>query len=287
MDKPWEFNGESVLIITDLHQRVNWAREVMRYESGNYDKIVFLGDLADSHHVAPEVSGIRETAAFHRELVEMENCRVLGGNHDLPYYETSRSAQTFQHKRRILNPCSGFTRSKAIEYAKEMTPDHWKKVKLFTVCNGWLLSHAGMPKWIWDMGDSMAYNEKGPDDILRQIWLESERALSCIEAREHAFLRCGYIRGGDHESGGVTWQDISEFRDNLVFPQIFGHTSGDCVRQIGRSYCIDTGLTYGIIYKNGHLELKNRKRVRDWSAEDNWVWIGEKPVVRDETELNK
>jgi hypothetical protein len=287
MDKPWQFNGESVLVFSDVHQRINWAREVMDFEQGNYDKIVFLGDMADSFHSPPEVSGIRETAAFHRELVEMRNCRCILGNHCAPLAETARMAQTFQHKRKIFNFCSGFTRSKSIEYAKEMTPDHWKKVKLFTLCNGWLLSHAGMPKWIWDMGDSMAYNEKEPDDILRQIWLESERALSCIEAREHAFLRCGYIRGGDHESGGITWQDISEFRDNLIYPQIFGHSSAPFVRQIGRSYCIDTGLTYVIIGRDGKLEFKNRKRVRNMSSEDGWIWIGDDTKVKDETDLNQ
>jgi hypothetical protein len=287
MEKPWEFNGDRVIVFGDIHQRVNWAKEVLRYESGNYDKIVFLGDMADSHFTYPEVSGIRETAAFHRELVEMEDCLCLLGNHDAPLCETARLAQTFQHKRKIFNVCSGFTRSKSIEYAKEMTPDHWKKVKLFTVCNGWLLSHAGMPKWMWDMGHSMAYNEKTPYEIFKQLWLESERALDRIAFRPHEFFRCGHLRGGDHERGSIIWADIQEFRDNLPLPQIFGHSSNSYVRQIGRSYCIDTGLTYLLVNRDGSLEFKNRERVRDWSHESSWIWLEAKTKIVDETHLNK
>ncbi len=58
-------------------------------------------------------------------------------------------------------------------------------------------------------------------------------------------LAAGQARGGDAPVGGITWQDWNlEFKDELPFPQIVGHTqSPEGARQKGRSWCLDGGKT--------------------------------------------
>jgi DNA repair exonuclease SbcCD nuclease subunit len=252
---------------------------VLEHEKGNYDHIVFGGDIIDSHDAPPAVSGARETARWYARLIESPNTTVLMGNHDLPQFESHSHSRAHRHKRPLFNACSGFTHSKAIEFAKEMTHDLWRKVRLFCVANGWLLSHAGIQENSWQ-------NHLAAETNLDRLWNEADEALEAAPFKPHRLFACGYNRGGDANYGGPLWLDWdTEFEDVLPYPQIVGHTHKlNAHRRIGRSWCIDSGTGYVIIAPDGTVEHKRLWRARDWNKDDGYVWISGIPTIRDDTE---
>lgn len=141
----WEINGR-ILCIADIHQNLSWAKAVIALEEGNYDHIVFLGDFFDSFWEQPKVAGIKETAKFVLDIQagKYGPATCLLGNHDLGYLEAWRSTSKFQNPRYLFNGCAGYTNSKAHEINHLFKWQDWKKFKLFALCNGWLLTHAGL-----------------------------------------------------------------------------------------------------------------------------------------------
>lgn len=252
--RPWELSCQCALILSDIHQRTNWADAVLAHEKGVYDHVVFLGDIMDSFHNPPEVTGARETGKWYAAFIERPDTTVLLGNHDCSYAE-AHGHPLGRRKRSLLHPCSGFTNSKAIEFSKELSREHWKKVTLFRLVNGWLLSHAGIRENFWHSNLTQTEN-------LANLWIESAKALDSLATRKHPLLGCGYGRGGDQDWGGLTWCDWdTEFQDNLPYPQIVGHShSFDLHRKIGRSWCIDSGVGYALLRADGSLEHKKLKR---------------------------
>lgn len=259
--KPYEFSGLNTLIFGDVHQNIAWAAEILRREAGNYDAVVFLGDAFDSFLEPPKVAGARQTAEFFRKLLFQDNFIWLCGNHDLPYLESSYTYNKGYTIRHIKNHCSGFTKSKANEINKEITPSLWQKLRVFCVVNGWLLSHAGIREKyfrpILTLEDNLA---KMHEDFREEL------TLACF--RESYLNEAGFARGGLHEYGSPLWCDFDcEFEDNLPLKQIVGHTSGKDIRKIGRCFCIDCHQsTYAIISKDG--EPKFKRIIKD--ERGNW-----------------
>lgn len=275
---PWEFNGDKVLVFSDVHQRLSWMRAVIEKEKNNFDKIVFLGDMFDTHYLETEVSGIKETAKEYASLIENKNNLVLAGNHDIPYLECWSDSKRFTSKKHIFNPCSGFSKSKSIKIAKQLEIEHIEKIRLFAVVNGWILSHAGICKSIWEMANSGKHENESEFSF---IYKESLYAMTHLNCLSHLFLAAGRARGGDHPYGGLVWQDWEiEFEDSLPLPQLVGHTYDRFPRQIGRSFCIDTGITYAIIHRDGRLELKNLSALKEKDNNGNLIWVNSEPKTK-------
>ncbi len=279
MASPWRIDAPTILALFDVHQRTNWADAVLEHERGNYDHVVFGRDVMDSFDEPPAVTGARETAKWYAQLIQRPNTTVLLGNHDLPQLEVHTHAKKHVRKSRLINACSGFTQSKAIEFAKEMTWDLWKQVRLFTVANGWLLSHAGIRENHW-------HEHLTDEENLGHLWRQSEKAIEMAPYHPHPLFACGLSRGGTEPYGGPLWLDWdTEFEDKLPYPQILGHSHKAGVhRSIGRSWCIDSGNGYVLIRQNGVIEHKTLSRVRDWSKDDAYVWLPGTPRLRDDTE---
>src|ERR1700722_434090 len=101
MDKPWEINCESALIIGDIHQRISWAQAILEREAGNFDKVIFLGDFFDTHFEGPETATIKETAAFYKFVIN--NYNVCMGNHEGGYRESWAANQKYSHKHHLAH----------------------------------------------------------------------------------------------------------------------------------------------------------------------------------------
>ncbi len=280
-DTPWRIDADCVLAFGDVHQRVNWAQAVMAHETGHFDHLVFLGDAVHSWDDPPAVAGIRETARFYASLISRPDATVLLGNHDAPLMECDTHARHFRKKHNLLHGCAGFRHNHAIEFAKEMTMDLWKRVKLFCVANGWLLSHAGIHESFW----RPLLNE---EMNLAALHRDAEEALQLIQFRRHPLLAMGpgRLRTGeipDALISGCTWQDWDkEFADTAVLPQLVGHSHEmNLVRRIGRSFCIDTGIGYALIRRDGSIEHKALKCVR---VDGECTWVPETPQFRDDSE---
>lgn len=277
MNQPYRIPSGKVLVFSDVHQRTNWADAVMAHEAGNVDHTVFLGDAFDSFHLPPEVTGIRETAQWYRDLIYRPNTTVLIGNHDCPYMETFSASRQFKKKIPIYTVCSGYSNNKSIEIAKEMNWPTWRKVQLFAVANGWLLSHAGFRENYW-------WTHLTDEENLSSLWTKSQEAMEMVGFGFNPLFAVGYGRGGDVSHGGPVWCDWdTEFEDNLPLPQIVGHSSDKCLRKIGNSFCIDYGIGYCIIHPDSTVE---HKILYCTGKDENGVliWKSGKPTVRDDTE---
>ncbi len=277
-ESPWKIDADCVLAISDVHQRVNWAEAVMAHEAGNFDHLVFLGDICHSHDEPPTVAGMRETARFYASLISRPATTVLLGNHDAPVMESDTHARHFRKKHNLLNGCAGFRHRHAIEFAKEMTSALWKQVKLFCVANGWLLSHAGIHESFW----RPLLNE---EMNLAALQRDADEALQLIQVNRHPLLACGPGRSNTPDAliAGCTWQDwLDEFADTAPWPQLVGHSNEfNLVRRIGRSYCIDTGIGYALIRRDGSIEHKALKCVR---KDGECTWVPETPQYRDDSD---
>lgn len=250
----------------------------MEHEEGNYDHLVFLGDAFHSHDSPPQVTGLRETARWYAGLIDRPATTVLLGNHDAPLMESWSQARQFRAKRPLLHGCSGFRNNHAIDAAKEIVWEQWRKAQLFAVVNGWLCSHAGVHPSFWRPLLSDEAN-------LAALWRDAQEALDMLPFKVHPLLACGFARGGTDDHGGVTWLDWDcEFEDERgILPQLVGHTSRfDLHRRVGRSWCIDSGVGYVLLHEDGTIEHKTLKREGRVGEEKRWV--PGVPQFRDDTE---
>lgn len=256
MSKPWEINCESCLIIPDIHQAVDWAEAIISHERGNFDRLLFNGDIIDSR-VSCNIVGARKTGEFFKKLLDQYDVNL--GNHDIPVMESWHHNSQYRKKREVYYSCSGFSNSKSMDMNKALTWEDWRKATLFRMVNGWFVSHAGITsKFLKPIISN--------DDQLEYLWKESQRALDNVALIPHTFLEAGSARcrpGMARQShGGMTWLDFDyEFDDSAPWPQIVGHTNrANKVRRIGRSYCID-GLqtTYCLIARDGTPTFKSMK----------------------------
>lgn len=275
MSNPWEITGKRILAISDVHQRTDWMNAVFSHENGNYDHIVFLGDMMDSYDEPPVVSSARRSANEYANLLSRQDVTVLVGNHDLPYIECFKKSKAFKKNSNIINSCPGFSNSKSIDFAKELTAELLQNVNLFCVANGYLLSHAGFREHFWN---SYWTNEQN----LAYLWHKSKEDLRLIDFIPSVLFAIGEARGGNERMGGPVWCDWDyEFQDNLPIPQIVGHTNcHNTYRQIGKSFCIDSGgIGYAIIMPDGQVLHKGL-------ALENDRWIPKELDFRDDTEYS-
>lgn len=275
MPATWQIDCDCALVFGDVHQRLNWADAVLAHEAGRFDRVIFLGDIAHSHDAPPAVAGLRDTADWYARLIERTDSVVLMGNHDMPFFESDTWARRYRKKIPLLHGCTGFRHNHAIEFAKEVGADHWKKVRLFTVVNGWLCSHAGVHPSFWRPVLDVEQN-------LSRLWEDATEALQLAAFRRSPLLACGPGRTDtpDGPIGGLTWCDWDdEFVDSPppFPPQLVGHSSVfNCHRQKGRSWCIDSGVGYALLHRDGRVEHKSLVGSR---VAGEWVWTPAVPQI--------
>jgi len=244
--------GQKVLLISDIHQNIDWVEKVLFQESP--DRVIWMGDWFDSFKEYPDVFGARQTAKWLKDRIENHPEDVfIFGNHDLPYFEVAPACRQYKNKRHVYTHCSGFTASKAKDINKEMEEQHWQKFVPFVfVNNEFVVSHAGISSHWWPVCNT-------PDmSALEFVYDKARTALVNCRSYPMEILDAGIARGGRAVVGGFTWLDWDEeFTDGIPFAQIVGHTaSHNHIRQNKRSFCIDGGQhTYAYFTKEGELRL--------------------------------
>lgn len=274
MDKPWELNGENVLVLSDAHQRIDWVQAVLERENGNFDKFLFNGDMMDTH-CPHEVPGAKPVGKFYNWL--LSNHHVNLGNHELPVMESRFRNKVFSKKKNLFYHCSGFTNNRSIDFNKGIELEQWKTATIFRVVNGWLVSHAGFhPKYFMPF---MSLEEN-----LSRLWTEAKQALELMHIQFHNLFTVGGARSGakheKHIVGGPLWLDWSNFIDELPLPQLVGHTHKEnTIRKIGRSYNIDTGSAYALISKDGAITFKSLIALKTKDENGNKIWVESDPKI--------
>jgi hypothetical protein len=228
------------LIIPDIHHRTHLADAILAAEPAA--EVYFLGDYQDDFHDTPRHA--RSTAQWMRRQIEAGH-KLLWGNHDLPY-----AFHPQQHY------CPGYSPEKAKAISEVLTPDHWKRLRLWYIIPGvprpWILSHAGIAQpWLPQGVDPVPFLEQ----------LEAE-ALDLLyeKGKSHPLLYyCSAARGGHQAYSGPLWMDWGDFRPIAGLNQIVGHTplrapDSYSTRQ-STNWCLDTHLAHYAILEDDHLTL--------------------------------
>ena len=236
-----------VLIIPDIHERLDKLATALHGRVQKADRVVFLGDYFDAFGPV-DLGRVAQVCAFINGsidgltpmITDSETRHVpvdfLLGNHDCHYF--------FRH---MGFRCSGFDHQKWEVINANVPQGIIDKFKVFTKVGPYLLSHAGLHE-----------ATLGFDAPL----VEAAALRTAREGGWDPFWGAGQARGGRQRIGGPTWLDWNyEFEHIDGMPQIVGHTNGKTVRMKGRttaesatdedgtvtvpvelSYCLDTAL---------------------------------------------
>lgn len=207
----------TILIIPDTHGRKFWRKALEMIDE--VDKVIFLGDYLDPYDVSEE-----ETLEEFKEIVEFklkypDKVILLIGNHDYEYIWPTLFSQTCRH-------CYSIEKE-----AQEL----FLKVDLSLVYeeDKYLFSHAGVLKGWLDFTnltiENLTNNLYDPLVLKMASWL----------------------RSGVYRYPSCVWCDVREFKPELPYYQIFGHT------QLIKEYitdefaCLDARKCF--LLKNGEL----------------------------------
>jgi hypothetical protein len=206
--------NEVVLIIPDLHHRVDQADKIIRYVGA--DKVICLGDAFDDFDDTPEM--VTHTCEWLVDFVNNPNHIFIAGNHEMHYAYANRSFQ-----------CSGYEQWKYFIISDMVPRATWDKLKWYHFLdNRWLMSHGGLHKF-----NVPASITKFKDD--RKTFIKELSGFLDYEIHEGLWngddnkkswvFGVGHSRGGVQRAGGITWCDFEkEFYPVLGINQVVGHT---------------------------------------------------------------
>lgn len=250
--RKYRYNQTAVLI-PDIHQDIEWVDKIITKHKKDNPLFVLMGDLFDARKDNVATAG--ETARYIVNLKKQLNERlvILVGNHDQAYYARYLGS---------INPMLynwDFNLKSLEEISKHIDESFIRSNQLCVYIHGYLISHAGViGKHFYN-----EYTDKilDKEESLNKFFKYCDNEFN-IFPHLSKLLYPGSQRGGPGLPG-LTWCDFDyEFVDELIVPQIFGHTSSKEFphRIKDKSHCIDGKQTiYGILDKRNftiHEPLK-------------------------------
>lgn len=206
-----------MIIIPDVHGRKFW-RICLDYID-EVDKVIFLGDYLDPYDVTEQ-----EALEEFKAIIEFKNkypdkVILLIGNHDCEYIWPQLFNNTCRHCYDIEDEAQSLYRN--------------NNLQLVYIHDNYLFSHAGVLKGWLDFAnltmENLISNQYDPLVLKMVSWL----------------------RGGLCRYPSCVWCDVREFKSELPYYQIFGHT------QLTKEYitdefaCLDARKCF--LLKNGEL----------------------------------
>ena len=186
------------LIIPDVHGRKFWRKALDLVES--VDRVIFLGDYHDPY--PSEGISSEDSIKEFEDIIEFKKnyytkVILLLGNHDCHYYFTN------------LLPCSRYDEVNSSRLNDKLTSNK-TLFKILYQYEDILYSHAGVVK---DWLDKYC-GGKSTDELLNKPIDYFHDKLEVVS----------YMRGGWENFGSCIWSDVREFKNDLNYYQIFGHT---------------------------------------------------------------
>ena len=193
----------------DIHGKVEQVRRALDME-GN---IIFVGDFIDSFDRT--VMEHDECFRLVIDAIEKKKARAIYGNHELSYLMPDPHL------------ASGWDKYRAAVVRKYESKIRQLFDPYIILTPEFLVTHAGLTKQLWkDHGLSI----ESLTHSLNDWWPDKYSPIHYI----------GNYRGGIQSYGGIFWCDFNqEFEEIPELTQIFGHTPGKGIRQLGKSFCID------------------------------------------------
>lgn len=216
-------------VIPDLHGKDVW-KKIVEDKSVRY--WIFMGDYLDDSDVSDEAAldNFKEIVEFAKSR---EFCKLLYGNHELPYLYPKKTEAR----------CSG-TRHAIVPQVHEIlhnpvNSNYFKNSMLF---DNFLLTHAGVSKSWFD------HEFEGNRNVDISYQLDNPKD----KAQFNAMFTVSYYRGGGDLYPGPFWQDKSEFVRPLPgYTQIVGHSRVSAIHKeniagcdIYFTDCLDRKLEY-------------------------------------------
>lgn len=235
------------LVIGDIHGRSTWV-DIVKEESDNIGKVVFLGDYFDSFNISADnqINNFIDIIKF-KENTKLEVILLIG-NHDHHYLDVGEHYTGYQ-------PVHDLT-------IRELIKQNIHNLCIVHRHDDILLSHAGIStNWLnntlpgWTLDNFV-------DDI-NELYKYRPRKFNFVDSRSPT---------GDSVNSGPLWiREKSLKKSNYYellddeFIQIYGHTyqhetdlkSLTVGKKRGKYYCID-GLEYGyyLVFDDNDIEIK-------------------------------
>ena len=231
-----------------------WIEKFIDSLNGEYDTIVFIGDYFDKFGSTKDSA--TRTCEWLKFSVNEPHRIHLWGNHDLWY--------AYPLAEGLL--CSGNSIDKQKMISQILFQRDWDKLTLFTKCQNWYLSHAGLHQRHFEH-PVLGMNDNHIQHLCDQAIEEAKFG------RTHDILKAGWSRGGSQSTGGLTWLDWSEMKPIHGFNQIVGHSQGSTIKYnyvpnkkcaTGTSICIDCNCRYIGKLVDGKFDVIDNPILGSW-----------------------
>ncbi len=239
------------IIIPDLHNRVDFVELALSSPALQpYDRVVLLGDYFDDFFDTPQDA--ENSARWLKQSLYKPNRIHLIGTHDIWYM--------FPNNPFMI--ASGNTEEKSNAINHILTEKDWKLLKLFHYEQNFLMTHAGvhkylinsyasqkkhiLSKYIQNINNQQVINSSIQEIIDKIIKPATDDALIHVSRNMNdSWLDAGFARKGWQPVGGIIWLDwIEEFEPIPDINQIVGHTELKIPQskstQNSKNYCLDT-----------------------------------------------
>ena len=219
---------KNTVFIGDIHGDLNFVQFIDKQYSG-WEK-VFVGDFLDSYIFPPQTCV--EALQHVLSMCERGDTRALLGNHELSYLFEGNRCGGWNSVTEILIIHLRSKMLKLLEYYL-WYPEH--KI---------LVTHGGITQYLWRDANITL------DNLIPTLedWKKQDLRMS-------KFGWIGKSRGGIDPYGGPFWCDFDkDFKPVYGITQIFGHSPGRSIRQVGSNYCINQ---LEMMHTREVLEFKN------------------------------
>ena len=231
-----------VLVVSDVHgQHEKLSLAFDKFEKEGYDKIILLGDLADSYDRSNEDILQCFKIALNKKRELGDNMELLMGNHELHYFYDGGYR------------CSGF-RAELKAILNPYLTAHRDYFKVAYGIGTHLFTHAGVQReWYVKHFETLAkWADIAEIDYLeiKNLWKILNVVAQTSDVK--ALHEVGTIRGGDvYDKGGITWCDQEEmiWGGPLVgLHQVVGHTPQKFINRVeefeGNTRYNNTSVTF-------------------------------------------
>lgn len=237
------------LVIPDVHNKIQWAEDVIHFEErdgGIIDEVVFLGDYFDAF--GDSVFDMAATADWLVGSVKDKRRVHLLGNHDASYLHYQLRCSGHSHGKQVYMD----SRPEVTDLLLSFRTEH--KV------GPWLLSHAGVGERF------AAWRRANPLGRLIDIKGRHDGTNKVRKPEVGRVTPVGWISvaatGNNAYSGPLwhrPWEAVNGRDKYAAVPQVFGHTKGVLPRVWVASEVVNDHHPYPII--DPYLPITNTERL--------------------------